>query len=63
MNYSSFSKYNNMTVCASLMTLLRTVCVIRNFDVSILATTSKHNILHLNPLQTFPSKLQKGEKP
>ncbi len=57
-----------MTVCTfvlrpSSLTLLRTVCDIGNFDVSILATTSKHNILHLNPLQTFPFKLQKGEKP
>lgn len=53
-----------MSVCyfvtrpSSLLTLFCTVCVIGNFDVSILATTSKHDILHLNPLQTFP--LQTG---
>lgn len=46
----------------SSLTPWSSVSVLRNFDVSILATTSKHNILHLNPLQTFPFKLQKGEK-
>lgn len=40
-----------------------TVCVSRSSDVSILATTSKHNNLHLDPLQMLRFKLVKREKP
>lgn len=42
--------------CFSLWAIVTDSAFLWNFEISILATTSKHNILHLNPLQTAEGK-------